>query len=70
MKTKELMERVSGEDLKHFTDMIFAMAEENAYDNAAEEQRGVTGNDIFAEVKSILQTMEDAIADRLHKEMQ
>ena len=69
MKAQNLIERVSGDDLKSLSDSIFAMAEENAYDAAASEQRNVSGDDIFDEAKSILQTMEDDIADRLHKAM-
>lgn len=69
MKAKDLMEMVGGNDLKHLVDTIFAMAEENAYDIAASERRGVTGDDIFYETKAILQTLEDAIADRLHQSM-
>jgi hypothetical protein len=65
MKSKELLERVGGESLKHLADMIFSMAEENAYDNAAEERRGVSGDDIFKEAKAILNSMEDAVSDRL-----
>lgn len=69
MKAKDLVERVGGEDLKHLSDSIFAMAEENAYDEAASEQRNASGDDIFNAAKSILQTMEDEIADRLHQSM-
>ena len=70
MKAKEVMEMVGGDQLKELSDTIFAMAEENAYDLAADENRGVSGDDIFKEAKTILQVMEDEIADRLHKAMQ
>ena len=67
MKAKDLMEAVGSNDLKWITDSIFGMAEENAYDAAEAEQRGVSGDDIFHEAKTILQAVESAITDRLHK---
>lgn len=70
MKAQSLIEMVSGDDLKHLVDTIFGMAEENAYDLAASEQRNVSGDDIFNEAKAMLQTVEDAISDRLQQATQ
>jgi len=69
MKMQDIMEMVGETDLKHLVDNIFAMAEENAYNAAASENRGVTGDDIFNETKTILHTVKNSIADRLQQSM-
>jgi len=65
-----LTEMVEGEGLQEMTHAIFKMAEEEAYNGAAEGGMNVTHDQILESAQAIIKTLEDGVSDLIYQDFQ